>query len=754
MDPAHSRTGVFYQAMPAIGADGKNIIKLIPVQMVNGRFFQTPISEHKTDPTPQKDFSKTAAAVLSLMAKKSTLNLSASQQMISKKVSLNVPPYQADSVLSNSVNKQQTVRSVARVPQTAAPSARLGTSVRLPYPVPVTVKSPALPRGQCLQIPPTAQVQRVPASQLPPGIKEQIFTSPASSSAGSGSPSVVYVSPVATVDRGVPEPSGAAPHALKLLSETSNAASRGLPPRGAAPHLKLIPKVSQRPNSPTRWVIEEEDGAAPSAVSEVVRSVSERENALRSGDAPGQENALVVCNGKVFFVANQCGSSFKSTAAKRSLEISEVVGSAAPQAEQNLRTPAESSEVIDLCDDDDAQDDFPHLDEDNVIFVSYIPPKPESESGSAPQSMFRTQLELVEQTHRTASISSTSRTDDSAQSPSGKQDTRDGGSGVTSQRSTSTQQVEHMEAEPETGRPAGGEHAQKEEVDHMEAEAETGSSAGCGRGGEHAQKEESSKPPLAPERRHRSDRLLRQIFGITADVKIRLLKMDEAAPIRSAEEDDKVASGLKEKELSSRDIYVPKEPDVHKVLSEHERLASPLTNVTPLKSSHFKLNSEPKNCCSSQSSLGRTCHAEPAIGYVEPIDEDFPDENDLPKPLDAAAAHPQAQTCVDTNTRRLGRTRKRTMCPCCTPAALHPAAKSSGRPEEPERWSLTSEQTGKKAGRTKTTRKDGRAAGRIGCLAAKNKQNWKSHEATAGDGHEQTGRLADLLNEEDAQIVR
>jgi len=207
------------------------------------------------------------------------------------------------------------------------------------------------------------------------------------------------------------------------------------------------------------------DSSAPSAVSESAQWG-------RRNDAPGQENALVVCNGKVFFVANKCGSSFKSTAATESSGINKIIvpGSAAPQTKQNLRTPGESSEVIDLCDDDDAQEDFPNLDEDNVIFVSYIPPKPES--GSAPQSMLKTQLELAKQTDRTASSSSNSRTYDSAQrrgqSPSEKQDTRDGGSGVESQRSTATQQVDNMEVEAETGSPAGcgcaGEHAQKQEV--------------------------------------------------------------------------------------------------------------------------------------------------------------------------------------------------------------------------------------------------------------------------------------------------
>nr|XP_020474665.1 uncharacterized protein LOC109971017 isoform X2 [Monopterus albus]XP_020474666.1 uncharacterized protein LOC109971017 isoform X2 [Monopterus albus] len=41
--------------MPAVGVDGKKIMKLIPVQMVNGQFVHTEISKARTDSTPQKD---------------------------------------------------------------------------------------------------------------------------------------------------------------------------------------------------------------------------------------------------------------------------------------------------------------------------------------------------------------------------------------------------------------------------------------------------------------------------------------------------------------------------------------------------------------------------------------------------------------------------------------------------------------------------------------------------------------------------
>ncbi|XP_062396920.1 uncharacterized protein lrif1 isoform X2 [Sardina pilchardus] len=42
-------TGVFYQVMPAVGPDGKNVMKLIPVQKVNGQFLPMQTTSSKTD---------------------------------------------------------------------------------------------------------------------------------------------------------------------------------------------------------------------------------------------------------------------------------------------------------------------------------------------------------------------------------------------------------------------------------------------------------------------------------------------------------------------------------------------------------------------------------------------------------------------------------------------------------------------------------------------------------------------------------
>lgn len=407
-----SGTGVFYQAIPAIGADGKNIMKLIPVQMVNGRFFRSPISNPKTNPTPQKAVTISIPSSPVQVVKKAALNPSASQQVVRKQFSLmNALPNQVCLDPSNSINKhslqQQTVKLMAKVVQMASPAtAHCETSGRLPGQLSEMVQSPALPRGQCLQIPPHAQMRKIPTSELPPGTKKQIFICP-----GSG---------VLSLNQ-----DESARHSLDLLSKTSNKTSCGRPSKGSKKHLKLIPAVPQRPNSPIKWMVEEEESStaptlnplhSPSVTSEILSAVAEREKAsqqcldvstkpvpqLNPGRCAVQEKVTFTCNGKVFFVVKKdslqpkVGKSDLPTTGTKSYEFNKMEGpssqpsleSAATETRQHLRIiiPDQSDEVIDLCDEDEKdessqQAEVTHWDEDNVIFVSYIPPK--SESGSA-----------------------------------------------------------------------------------------------------------------------------------------------------------------------------------------------------------------------------------------------------------------------------------------------------------------------------------------------------------------------------------
>ncbi|XP_037629780.1 ligand-dependent nuclear receptor-interacting factor 1 isoform X2 [Sebastes umbrosus] len=696
-------------------------------------------------------------------------------------------------------------------------SRKLG---RPPNQLPVTVKSPALSRGQYLQIPPNAQVRTVQASELPPGIKKQIFTSSNNSSPSSGLPSAAYVSPIASVNLGLTPQSDSALDKLKLLCNIANKTSCGPPSKGSQPHLKLIPKVSQRPNSPIKWAIEEEDNsAAPtldptdfSVTSEILRVVAERENGGKHCDiitkpvsgssqgksGRGQENNLVMCRGKMFFVAQN---------PQQSLE------SAAPQKRQGVKMILldGSDEVIDLCDDDTHDDTsqqaasvhmsaVTHPDEDNVIFVSYSPPKSESESESTQDLRLKTQMALVKETDQMGKSSSNNVTeqkslDDTAgtlgrrkpgQSTSVntvKNRTHACGSAVmheassiSSQQSTSTKQLESMDVE--TKSPA-------------DPSTSDGSSEICSRM-EDTHKMESSMNPaeswtssLSPESCEMADNLLRQMFGITADVKICLQRIDGASvgslpaeplqcvSMRSVEDHQEPTSELKEKELFSQEtdscsglinderVKVPTDQE----LSGDSATPSPHTDIGPLECSHFKPNTKTLSVLRNKRHLGNTSltgtsddvETESMIGYVEPIDEDFlsTDESDTHNSQDTAA-RPQTPTCVDldTSTRRMGRKRKRTTCPCCIPGT-----------QEPEQWAWTTERTSKKGGRTNAVRKDVKTSGRISCLTAKNKHICRTSEDPASESlsttsvdydelklHEQITRLKELLHEKEAAL--
>lgn len=868
MDAVHGGTGVFYQAMPAVGADGKNIMKLIPVQMVNGQLVQTQISDFKIDSTPQKSVTINIAPAPVQMVKKATLNPSATQQVVRKQAShVNTLPNQVGLDLCNSLNKQplqqHTINLMAKVPGMATPATNCEESVRPQSQLPVTVKSPALPRGQYLQIPPNAQVRTVPASELPPGIKKQIFTSSSSSPPGSGLPSVVYVSPITTVNQDVSLPNDSVLHSLKLPSKTSNETSHQPLSKEPKPHLKLIPKLSQRPNSPIRWTIEEEECSnaltrdalhSPSVTSEILRAVAERENAnkhcnvitksvsqlTQDKSGQGQEDALVVCNGKVFYVAKKCslplkmGKSNSPTAATKCNEFNKTMApssqpsfeSVAPEIRQDLRIiiPDESDEVIDLC-DDDAQDDssqqaasvnmsaVTHIDEDNVIFVSYIPPK--SESTSAQHLKLKTQMAFVKESDQMGTSCSHSVTQQKSLDGTVGGDGREEVSALGGRKpgqSMSVSTVENlthvcssavMNMHENVGSVINSQSTSRQHLESMEVDVATESPADrssgiCSRIEKDIHKTESSMTPttsgtssLEPKSCQMADHLLRQIFRITADVKVCLKRIDEASAVsvpaeplqsespRSVKDHHESSSVLHGRELFLQALYDPQGPDSDsgvinvkrvKVLAEQglttdPATPSPHTHSGLLKCSHIKLDAKTLSalkCNAGQSSLRETsCDVvtEPVVGYVEPIDEDFLSSEDTD-------ARPQRSIFVDLNTNtRIGRMRKRTICPCCIPGTRNSAFKSTTKSVEPEKSAWTTGQMSKKAVRPKPVRKYVKTSGRINCLTAKNKQNCKTYEVPASDSlsttsmdcneskqHKEIKRLKELLREKEAAL--
>ncbi|KAA8591211.1 hypothetical protein FQN60_002154 [Etheostoma spectabile] len=221
-----------------------------------------------------------------------------------------------------------------------------------------------------------------------------------------------------------------------------------------------------------------------------------------------------------------------------------------------------------------------------------------------------------------------------------------------------------------------------------------------------------------------------------------------------------------------KDLKGPREScSCAKVKTERELLEgsappSAPTHIEPLKCSHIKLNARRLHVVKNERHQGdtslkgssRDLETEPAFGYVEPIDEDFlaTEEKDNPNAQDAAG-RTQTQTCAYLNTRRMGRTRKRTMCPCCVPGAQDPMW------EEPGEWAWATEQTSKKGRRKKAVRKAVKTSGRTSCLRVKDKCSSRrtdegpARDSLSSDPNElrrldEIRRMKELLKEQEAAL--
>ncbi|XP_019746338.1 uncharacterized protein lrif1 isoform X2 [Hippocampus comes] len=555
---AQRGTGIFYQALPAIGADGRNIMTLIPVQMVNGKCVQRQVIKHKTR--------ENVSAPVPFGIKTAVTSL-ATKQTPGNQVSL-----------ANGLPCQLGV---------AGQALELGISLNT---CPLRTEEPQTSlRG------PKSQVRSVSASEV---------------------------------------------HSELSLGSPKS-------------HLKLIPKVSQRPNSPMKWVIEEihsnesavDLSPSPSIPSKTFQTMK-RSNKfgvlekVAPVSLPGlttsethQQQALVMCDGRMFFAAKKDAPSSPVESKEKSCQLKNPVvpGSSFSLLQHSSSiTPKEPNEVIDLCTDDYPDDlsqtlqSDPSLDEDNVIFVSYIPPKSEN-------------VPIESLVEKTLEKETSTRTLD--------QETEHKRTTLTCSDTTHDQ----LTCESSIGR------SQKPN------QSKTGS---------------SNALPVC----RSSDHLLRQMFGVTADVRIRLqrinlgssgLGLNEPAQKGPREDIQETTNLLKESDLFMQYRSNPK---------QHHRSSSPLDVRRTKLSGDIVASSPPAGVM---------------VGYVEPIDDDIPnsDENDTPDSQDLAA---QNMNGAHSNTSRLGRARKRTMCSCCVPGTLGLPAKTSTGVEESQRLTWTRDHTSKR----------------------------------------------------------
>uniref|UniRef100_H3AU56 Ligand dependent nuclear receptor interacting factor 1 n=1 Tax=Latimeria chalumnae TaxID=7897 RepID=H3AU56_LATCH len=212
--------------------------------------------------------------------------------------------------------------------------------------LPGTVKSVALPSGQHIRIPADAQVKSLAASSFSPAIQEKILVTAATNISGTNEAnktpaSVIYVSPVNTVKTVVtkplpvisPKPVVKPSTSLTRITEAYEMENRFTTGMIASPALPTSNNIAQ---SPMKWVVQENPQfSAPclvpvksstNAASQILKSLAAdlqhveqplSTNAampLLSTNSPespsvksaaAKKNALVMCNGKVYFMAKQ-----------------------------------------------------------------------------------------------------------------------------------------------------------------------------------------------------------------------------------------------------------------------------------------------------------------------------------------------------------------------------------------------------------------------------------------------------------------
>ncbi|XP_076859743.1 ligand-dependent nuclear receptor-interacting factor 1 isoform X2 [Brachyhypopomus gauderio] len=411
--------------MPAVGPDGKNVMKLIPVQKVNGQFVHTPVLSAKND-TQAKIYSQLARVSL---ASSPQNRLPTLQAIGDGRFILKTPPegntlvtsgeshqHGANELFKNSVKQVQVPQVTPKVTQNA---------LQLPF---QNKKPPFLPSGHYLQIPPNATVRTLPASALPQSIKKRICNSAnVPSNPVKGLPTVVYVSPVNSLKLGSSQqlPCLTKPNELpQTTSYSPTTSSRINLNISSAPHSVTTQGVT----TPMKWVVQEGTGCtapclipvtSPSMTSDILKAVKQMEAAKLVHTAvdptstsqekvnPGKDNALVMYNGKVYFVAKKDSEITKDviTETGNVLKTSPETLPNSAQSSGAALGPCTSSvaqkkvnelvsEIIDLCGDDEESSTSTRLDglpeaskmevqnddDSNVIFVSYIPPKSESET--------------------------------------------------------------------------------------------------------------------------------------------------------------------------------------------------------------------------------------------------------------------------------------------------------------------------------------------------------------------------------------
>ncbi|XP_031412801.1 ligand-dependent nuclear receptor-interacting factor 1 isoform X2 [Meleagris gallopavo] len=343
-----------YRVVQTTGPDGKNLLKLLPISKSSGN--SVPIVQSSAMSNNPK---VNVSSPVHLAFKTQLASTAASSSV---KIPVFQSPNSGKIILARTLDKQGGVRagsdkeslttesaadiqsSCVSVDRRSLQNAAVTSSSEQSHTAhmsgntkdnPISVKPPVLPSGHHLQIPADAEVKSVPASFLPASIQQKILAAAATNvSDGADSkkmPMVIYVSPVNAVKTVLPKRLQAddpkpAPDVSKTLLMTapqrahSSSAETGTSDGQQCQHTPMKWIVRESPQLPAPCLIPVK--SSNNVASKILKTLSDTKNVeinsanILSHCSTGsgvsktkitsiKDNALVMCNGKVYLLTRR-----------------------------------------------------------------------------------------------------------------------------------------------------------------------------------------------------------------------------------------------------------------------------------------------------------------------------------------------------------------------------------------------------------------------------------------------------------------
>ncbi|XP_075707397.1 ligand-dependent nuclear receptor-interacting factor 1 [Rhinoderma darwinii] len=319
-------TGCLYQVVQATGLQGSNVLKLLPVL------------KSKDNPVPAVPSPSTPGAPVLNVPQ--TVISSPQVSIVSRPGAVSVPLAPAPAVGNYFIAAQNNLTNSLHVenPFSVSQEATLFLdNSQLTFPsnsvpgnptlIMMNTKAagpakptPMLPSGHSLQIPSHAEVITLPVSSLPFSIQQKILPQ-GNCSDLSKIPSVIYVSPVNTVKSMNKQSSLLLPVPNTPSISSATKSPRQMPPSSG----------TETPKGPMKWFVQESQESAACIVpvkssndtaSKILQMMSKTKkedvnltNADHSKIVQIKDNALVMCNNKIFFLTKK-GSEFLDAGGK------------------------------------------------------------------------------------------------------------------------------------------------------------------------------------------------------------------------------------------------------------------------------------------------------------------------------------------------------------------------------------------------------------------------------------------------------